>query len=105
MFTHNEEGPTTTERVREKLLSKFDKSDLMLSKLSSDDEDESVINTHHILSPKDRERRTSNISTNGPQGRPSKTDSSIIETDTSVLAINKKIDEMKKKTTGNKFRK
>ncbi len=111
MLSHPEptEAATTTERIRDKLLNKFDKSDLILSKLSSDDEHEhdadwsqNISHTQHTIrsiTDKDRSRRTSDLVVNhhlNVHGRPSKTDSSIVETDTSVLAINRKIDDMRK---------
>jgi len=106
MLSHNEPTEaTTTERIRDKLLNKFDKSDLILSKLSSDDEHDhdadfshNMSHTQHTMrsiTDKDRSRRTSDLVVNH-HGRPSKTDSSIVETDTSVLAINRKIDDMRK---------
>jgi len=96
MFTAREEN--TTERIRDKLLTKFDKSDLMLSRLSSDEDvSESGIHTQQTLrSDRDLERRISDQGIPRHLGRPSKTDSSIVETDTSVIAINKKIEDMKK---------
>ena len=96
MFTNREEN--TTERIRDKLLTKFDKSDLMLSRLSSDEDvSESGIHTQQtIRSEIDHEKRHSDYGIAKHFGRPSKTDSSIVETDTSVIAINKKIDDMKK---------
>ena len=97
MFTNNEEN-TTTERIRDKLLNKFDKSDLVASKISSEDEDrsESYSNLPQQMLEKGNERRASDLSGHYTHGRPSKTDSSIVETDTSILAITKKIEELKK---------
>jgi len=96
MFTNREEG--TTERIRDRILTKFDKSDLMLSRLSSDEDvSESGINTQQTLrSDRDHEIRHTEHGIPRHIGRPSKTDSSVIETDTSVLAINKKIEDMKR---------
>jgi len=113
MLSHNEpHGATTTDRIRDKLLNKFDKSDLILSKLSSDDEHDhdadmshNISHTQHtirsMMTDKDRSRRPSDLVIGHSHhqhlhGRPSKTDSSIVETDTSVLAINRKIDDMRK---------
>ena len=113
MLSHNEpHGATTTDRIRDKLLNKFDKSDLILSKLSSDDEHDhdadmshNISHTQHtirsMVTDKDRSRRPSDLVIGHSHhqhlhGRPSKTDSSIVETDTSVLAINRKIDDMRK---------
>lgn len=97
MFTNNEDN-TTTERIRDKLLSGFGRSDLVASKISSEDEDhsESYSNLPQQMLDKGNERRASDLSGHFTHGRPSKTDSSIVETDTSILAITKKIDELKK---------
>ena len=95
MFSNNDD--TTTDRIREKLIHKFDKSDLITSKLSSDDDESiSMTNMQNVLQSKINQGKLSERITPISHGRPSKTDSSFIETDTSILMINKKIDDMKK---------
>jgi len=113
MLSHNDpHDATTTDRIRDKFLNKYDKSELILSKLSSDDEhdhdadfSQNISHTQHtirsVITDNDRSRRPSDLVIghhphHHVHGRPSKTDSSIIETDTSVLAINKKINDMRK---------
>jgi len=115
MLSHNDpHDATTTDRIRDKFLNKYDKSELILSKLSSDDEhgddhdadlSQNISHTQHtirsVITDNDRSRRPSDLVIanhlhHHVHGRPSKTDSSIVETDTSVLAINKKINDMRK---------
>ena len=123
MFSPNDD--TTTDRIREQLFGrspKYDKSGLTgydksgltgfnTSKLSYDDEDvenESILNLPaQVLNMNEKgiSRKTSGQRSTGSltQLRTSKNDVSAVESDASMLVINKKINEMKNKKKPMKF--
>ena len=110
-------------RVREKLIEKFEKSDLILSRISSEDEDTDRVLQRAIdedftgtpiysseITPREgmdfgrqqgqRKFQSNNSSKNNSKTyarkKGTRTDSSsFYETDNSILAINRKVEEMK----------
>lgn len=120
MFSPNDD--TTTDRIREQLFGRspkfeksgFEKSGLTgfnTSKLSYDDDDvenESILNLPaQVLNMNEKgvSRKTSGQRSTGSltQVRTSKNDVSAVESDASMLMINRKINEMKKKKKPMKF--
>lgn len=90
-----------TERIKDKLIAKFDKS--LLGKYSSDEEiDTEREKQWHLEKGKDISMKSQDISNDVSLTRHhlrdgSKNESfSMVETDASVLAIQKKIDDMRK---------
>jgi hypothetical protein len=98
---NQDEKKSKKDRVSKQLIHKFEKSDQILTTISSETEEgdgeESINVSEHKASsvvsprsdapsfPRNFQRRDSKVET-----------SSFVETDTSVLAINKKVDEMKR---------
>ncbi len=98
----NNEGMEESSRIKEKLMKKFEKVDLIPAGYSSEEDEEEG---ETFRSGKFMPRDTS-ISAISPliSGRnPKKNESSIIETDISVLAINKKVEEMRREQQRNKL--
>jgi hypothetical protein len=99
-------------KVNKKLLQKFEKSDIILPSIDSEDEE----NTTRLLNVKERDSKDFSRPSTSSRGNKSndqifikkhfrldsKTESSFVETDQSVVVINKKVEEIKKKTTSNK---
>lgn len=88
------------DRVSKQLIHKFEKSDQILTTISSETEEGDGEDSIHVS-----EHKASNVTSPrsdvprfaGSFRRDSKAEtSSFVETDTSVLAINKKVDEMKR---------
>jgi len=92
------EKPKKKDRVSKQLIHKFEKSDQILTTISSENEesDSSIDISEHKASSVTSPRSDAPSFPKNFFRRDSRETSSFVETDTSVLAINKKVDEMKK---------